>query len=119
MKNILNIPVTQTTPGIIFTDIAAIMIVIFLPAISHMMPFPLFYLDPMRLVLLGVYFVTRNEKNAYIIAMGLPIFSMLYSGHPVFYKAILISFVFSIFFTFSLGSSFSSSNSTILLSLIF
>jgi len=44
------------------------------------------------LVLLSVYFVNRNNKNAFLLALGLPIFSMLYSGHPVFYKAMLISF---------------------------
>ena len=77
---------------ILVSDIIAILVIMFLPAISHIMPFPLYYLDPMRLVLLGVYFVNRNHKNAYLLAIGLPIFSMLYSGHPVFYKAILISF---------------------------
>lgn len=76
---------------ILVSDIVAIVAIMFLPAISHLMPFPLYYLDPMRLVLLGVYFVSRNNKNAYLLALGLPIFSMLYSGHPVFYKAILIS----------------------------
>ncbi len=78
--------------AILISDIAAIIVIMFLPAISHMMPFPIYYLDPMRLVLLGVYFVNRNHKNAYLLAIGLPIFSMLYSGHPVFYKALLISF---------------------------
>ncbi len=77
---------------ILVSDIAAIVAIMFLPVISHMMPFPLYYLDPMRLVLLGVYFVNRNQMNAYLLAIGLPIFSMLYSGHPVFYKAMLISF---------------------------
>ena len=76
---------------ILVSDIIAIIVIMFLPTISHLMPFPLYYLDPMRLVLLGVYFVSRNYKNAYVLALGLPIFSMLYSGHPVFYKAILIS----------------------------
>ena len=82
----------RTNLGIFITDFMAIGIIMFLPAISHMLPFPLFYLDPMRLVLLSVYFVNRNHKNAYLLAVGLPIFSMLYSGHPVFYKAMLISF---------------------------
>ncbi len=77
---------------ILVSDITAIVVIMFLPAISHIMPFPLYYMDPMRLVLLGVYFVNRNHKNAYLLAIGLPIFSMLYSGHPVFYKAMLISF---------------------------
>ena len=76
----------------LLADIVAVVVILLLPTISHLMPFPLFYLDPMRLVLLGVYFVSRNYKNAYVLAVGLPIFSMLYSGHPIFYKAILISF---------------------------
>ena len=82
----------RTNLGVLITDIMAIGIIMFLPAISHILPFPLYYIDPMRLVLLGVYFVNRNHKNAYLVAIVLPIFSMLYSGHPVFYKAMLISF---------------------------
>ncbi len=52
----------------------AIGVIMFLPAISHIMPFPLYYMDPMRLVLLGVYFVNRNHKNAYLLAIGIAYF---------------------------------------------
>lgn len=77
--------------AILIIDIFAIGFVMFLPAISHLLPIPIYYIDPMRLVLFTVYFINKNHKNAYILALGLPIFSMFYSGHPIFYKAILIS----------------------------
>ena len=92
MNKIITTLDSKKNIAILISDILAITVILFLPAISHLMPFPMYYLDPMRLVLLGVYFVNRNYKNAYILAIGLPIFSMLYSGHPVLYKAILISF---------------------------
>ncbi|MCB0471872.1 MAG: hypothetical protein KDC56_02315 [Flavobacteriaceae bacterium] len=76
---------------ILISDLMAVAVILFLPAVSHLAPFPVYYLDPMRWVLFAVFFVNRDHFNAYLLAIGLPIFSMLYSGHPVFYKAILIS----------------------------
>ena len=78
--------------ALVLTDLMAVILVLILPALSHLLPFPLYYLDPMRLVLFAAYFVNRNEWNAYALAIALPVFSMLYTGHPIPVKAMLISF---------------------------
>ena len=76
---------------VLISDILAFVLIMLIPTLAHLLPFPLYYLDPMRLILFGVYFANRNHYNAYLLALVLPVFSMLYSGHPAFYKAILIS----------------------------
>ena len=92
MKNFNEILDAKSSIALILTDVTAVLLILFIPALSHILPFPVYYMDPMRLVLFGAYFVNRNRWNAYALAMALPIFSMLYSGHPIPIKAVLISF---------------------------
>jgi hypothetical protein len=70
-------------------DFTAIILVYFMPAISHMFAFPVYYLDPMRILVILALVHTKKE-NAVILAITLPIFSFLVSGHPVFAKSGLI-----------------------------
>jgi len=42
------------------------------------------------------YLFPRNTSNAIFLVLAIPIFSFFTSGHPVFYKAILISFELAI-----------------------
>lgn len=76
---------------VIVTDILVLLAVYFIPALSHLTSFPLYYLDPMRLLLFAAYLISRNTNNAFLLAASIPLFSSLVTGHPVFYKAILIS----------------------------
>jgi len=76
---------------ILLTDLVSITLIYLIPAISHLSPFPLYYAEPMRLVAIAAYFVSRNKWNAYIIALTLPVFSLIFSGHPTLFKASLIS----------------------------
>ncbi len=76
---------------IFITDIIVLISVYFIPAFSHLTSFPLYMLDPMRILLFTGYLVSRNKKNAFILAATIPLFSMLVSGHPPFFKALLIS----------------------------
>ena len=69
--------------------------VFFVPALSHMFALPLYVLDPMRLAVLGVLLLTRSWKNALVLALMLPLFSLAVSGHPVFPKCLLIAFELS------------------------
>lgn len=71
-------------------DLAIITFIYFLPALSHLTALPLYYLEPMRLAMLFAIIHT-SKKNALIIAVTLPIFSLLVSSHPGFLKAILIT----------------------------
>lgn len=70
-------------------NLAALTAVYFLPAFSHLFAFPLYYLDPMRILVLLALVHTKKE-NAVILAVTLPLFSFMVAGHPVFAKSGLI-----------------------------
>ena len=71
-------------------DAAAILVITFLPAISHLISIPLYLFEPMRIILvLSIMFTSR--RNSYLIALALPLFSFLISAHPAFVKLFLIS----------------------------
>jgi len=71
-------------------DIFAIAFIYFVPVLSHLFALPIYYLEPMRLmVILAV--AHTSKKNAFILAATLPLFSFLVSAHPVFLKTLLIS----------------------------
>jgi hypothetical protein len=86
---------TQTAnfslPKILLTDILILTLVYFIPALSHVMPIPVYLLDPMRLLLLTGFLLSRNNTNALLLAATIPLISTIATGHPPFYKAILIS----------------------------
>ena len=72
-------------------DVGILIAIYFIPALSHLVGVPLYYLDPMRFFLLLGFFLTTNKFNAVILAITIPLFSWLVSGHPVLPKAFLIS----------------------------
>ncbi len=71
-------------------DFFLLLTIYFLPAISHLFAFPVYYLDPMRIALV-IALVHTSKKNAYIIALTLPLFSFLISSHPQIIKSFLLS----------------------------
>lgn len=75
---------------IILTDLAVLGAAYGLPSLSHIAPFPLYYLDPMRLLLLTAYLLTTHRGNAVLLAATIPLFSTWVTGHPPFAKALLI-----------------------------
>ncbi len=77
--------------GTIAFDLIALTVVFLVPTFSHLLGFPLYYLDPMRIIVLAAV-VHSHRINAYSLAIVLPLFSFLVSGHPVFPKFIVISF---------------------------
>jgi hypothetical protein len=76
---------------ILLIDTLAIGLIYLLPALSHAFPFPLYYMEPMRIIAIVVYFISNNKNNTYLIALTLPLFSMIFTGHPIPIKAALIS----------------------------
>jgi hypothetical protein len=71
-------------------DTIAVLVILFTPALSHMLSFPLYYAEPMRIMLIIAIAHTRKE-NAWFLALVLPFISYFVSGHPLLPKAILIS----------------------------
>jgi hypothetical protein len=62
-----------------------------LPAVSHLLPIPLYLLEPMRIAMLLAFILTRSTWNAIAMGISIPIFSFLTAGHPQLIKALLIS----------------------------
>ena len=74
----------------IFIDIVALAFIYLVPTISHLLSVPIYLIDPMRLMLI-LAIVHSNKANGYILALTMPVFSMIISGHPAFPKMILIA----------------------------
>ncbi|GEM_PF-312594 len=71
-------------------NIAGLALIYFLPALSHLLSFPLYLIEPMRLMVV-LALVHTNRPNAWFLAATLPVFSFLVSGHPFFLKSLLIA----------------------------
>lgn len=75
---------------IIAFDFVAMMFIYFIPPLSHLVSFPIYYFEPMRIMLiLSIIYTSKN--NTYLIALSLPFFTLLISSHPSFYKTLLIA----------------------------
>ncbi|MCF8331597.1 MAG: hypothetical protein K9H84_04015 [Bacteroidales bacterium] len=85
----INIKSRKTLQTIIF-NASAFLFIFLVPAISHLIMLPVYYIEPMRLMLILMLLHT-TRSNAYIIALTLPAFSFLLSGHPVPPKMMLIT----------------------------
>lgn len=81
---------SKRTISYVIFDILALTFIYFVPTISHMLSLPLYLIEPMRIALV-LALVHTTKRNAYIIAVTLPLFSFLVSAHPVFYKMMLIT----------------------------
>jgi hypothetical protein len=71
-------------------DLGIILAIYLLPGITHILPVPLYLIDPMRL-LLFLTLITTQRMNSLVLAATIPFLSTLFSGHPVFPKNILIA----------------------------
>ncbi|MFO7978003.1 MAG: hypothetical protein R6U64_05030 [Bacteroidales bacterium] len=72
-------------------DVAALAFIYFIPAFSHMIGLKLYLIEPMRMMLI-LALVHTHRRNAFLLALTLPLFSFLISSHPVLLKTGLISF---------------------------
>jgi hypothetical protein len=79
----------QYSKSIVF-DIFALAFIYFVPTISHLLNIPLYLVEPMRIMLI-LAIVHTSKKNAYIIALTLPLFSFLISAHPNVFKMMIIT----------------------------
>lgn len=71
------------------TDVAALVFVGLVPAASHLFRIPVYYIEPMR-VMLVLALLYSSRWNAYALAIVLPLFSFLVSGHPAPVKMMII-----------------------------
>jgi hypothetical protein len=71
-------------------NLGGILLIYFLPDISKLLNFQFYLFEPMRVIVI-VSIVLSSKKNAYILAILLPIFSFLFSNHPSITKTIILS----------------------------
>lgn len=90
MERILAVKSYSTQIKTYLIDLLLISFIYFLPALSHMLAFPVYYLDPMRIALV-ITLAHTTKRNSFLIALTLPIFSFLISSHPHIIKSLLIS----------------------------
>ena len=75
----------------IVTDIVLLGVIYLLPTISHLLAFPLYLLDPMRIVIFTSILISNNKYNSYLLAATIPLFSYFVGGHPILLKSFIIS----------------------------
>lgn len=90
MNNTASIAIPGNKARTALLDIIALAFIYFTPAISHLLNFPLYLLEPMRIMLI-LSLAHTSRKNAYLIALSLPIFSFIISAHPSVLKSLLIT----------------------------
>jgi hypothetical protein len=79
-------------PGIktLLVNGVALAFIYFVPALSHTLALPVYFIEPMRLMMI-IAIVHTSKRNAFIIAATLPLFSFLVSAHPHLLKMLLIT----------------------------
>jgi hypothetical protein len=82
--------VTLKISGSLLLDAIAILFIVFLSDISSLIGWPLYNLDPMRMmVILAIAFTPR--WNGWALALLLPLASYFLGSHPAITKAILMA----------------------------
>ena len=76
---------------IILLDLFLLVAIYFIPALTHLFSLPLYVIEPMRLALF-TSILFSNKQNSMIIAVSLPLFSLITSGHPLLVKSLVITF---------------------------
>jgi hypothetical protein len=87
--------ITQTTPSAqvfrtLLIDLLALGFIFLTPAMSHLTGIPVYFIEPMRIMLV-IALLFSNRYNAFALAVLLPVFSFLISGHPAPVKMLIIS----------------------------
>ena len=95
MEAIVNTLKQRNTITSILLDLSALVFIFFVPTLSHLVALPIYFIEPMRIMLV-LAMVHTTKRNAFLLALTLPLFSFLISSHPVFAKMLLISFELSI-----------------------
>ncbi len=90
MATYIGLSLSKLNTRSIVLDILALAFIYFVPTISHLLNVPLYLVEPMRIMLILAIAHTK-KKNAYLIALTLPLFSFLISSHPNIFKAVIMT----------------------------
>jgi len=117
MENVIRPSLSGSKP-IVF-DILSVLIIYFIPVISHLTALPIYYFEPMRILLI-VAMIHTSRSNAFILALTLPVFSFVVSAHPSLLKTGLITseLLLNVFFFYLLTSKIKDRYLNVMLSII-
>lgn len=79
----------------LIVDAALLATACLIPALSHLLAFPLYKLNPMLLVLMGGMLLVDSRWNAYIMALLVPFVTCLVVGMPTMSGALCIALEFA------------------------
>lgn len=108
MENVSSVLIGKSKIKIYIFDLIAVAAIYLVPSLSHLLNFPVYLIEPMRLVII-LALVHTSRANAFTIAVTLPLFSFLISSHPSLVKASLMTteLVLNVFLFFVLYKNFS------------
>ena len=87
MKNTITLKISAT----LFLDAIAVVLIIFMGDISRFIGYPVYVLDPMRMMII-LAFAFTPRWNSWILALLLPFVSYYIGSHPVITKTTLMAF---------------------------
>ncbi|HSW54279.1 MAG TPA: hypothetical protein VLH59_04255 [Ignavibacteriaceae bacterium] len=119
MENTSTYPLLISKIRTIVFDLMALLAIYLVPAVSHLLSLPVYFIEPMRIMLI-LALVHTSQKNAYLIALTLPVFSFLISAHPSLIKTSLITgeLLLNVWLFFFLSEKLSNKTLSIFLSII-
>ncbi len=79
---------TDSTTRIVVVDILLLTVICLVPTLSHLFAVPVYKANPMLLCLLASMLLVRDRRNAFLLAVLLPLVSMVVSGMPVPLKSL-------------------------------
>lgn len=74
----------------VLIDISAFLMIYLAPSFAHLTGIPVYMAEPMRIMLI-LAMMHSSRVNAVILALTLPLFSFLVSGHPESIKMLIIT----------------------------
>ena len=80
----------NTALAICLTDVALLAAACLVPAVSHIVGLSVGVLNPMLLLLLGSMLLVSDRRNAYLLALLMPLCSYLLVGVPSFAKMVCL-----------------------------
>ena len=90
MKVLSNKTINQTVVIDILLDIGALAAIYLIPATVHLTGIPVYMIEPMRLMLI-LSMAHASKYNTFLLALSLPLFSFVVSGHPELIKMFIIT----------------------------
>lgn len=79
---------TKSVARLVGLDVALVAAACLIPAVSHVLAFPLYMLNPMLALLLAGMLLGRRWQNALLLAVLMPVVSCLMTGMPAAEKMV-------------------------------